>query len=103
MPETPEAYGEEGNEREGKLTCLYLNARSIVKKFHYMEALVTVHQPSIIGISESWCRDSIEDAEINLHGYDLFRSDRGGGVRGGGNLLYVRETLQASAYGQYGQ
>ncbi len=59
---------------------------------------MAVHQPSIIGISESWCRDSIDDAEINLHGYDLFRSDRGGGVRGGGNLLYVRGTLQASAY-----
>jgi len=67
-------------------------------KFHHLEALVLVRKPSIIGISESWCNENIEDADISLQGYDLFRADRGGGVRGGGILLYIISSLGASCY-----
>ena len=29
----------------------------------------------IIGISESWCEESVLDGEVHLHRYNLFRED----------------------------
>ena len=47
----------------------------------------------IIGVTESWANENIEDAEIGIDGYDLFRDDRPAGHKGGGVVLYVNCTL----------
>ena len=47
----------------------------------------------LIGITESWA-NNITDAELGLEGYVMFRKDRMG-RRGGGVLLYIRETIPA--------
>ena len=49
-------------------------------------------KPHIIGITESWANDDITDAELGLEGYVMFRKDRMG-RRGGGVLLYIKETI----------
>ena len=51
-------------------------------------------KPHIIGITESWANDDITDAELGLEGYVMFRIDRMG-RRGGGVLLYIKETIPA--------
>ena len=51
------------------------------------------HGPKIIVITESWCIESIGDAEICLHDYVLYRCDRCN-TTGGGVLLYVLNSLQ---------
>ena len=48
----------------------------------------------IIGITESWANKDIEDAELGLTGYAVFRRDRMG-RRGGGVILYIKEFSQA--------
>ena len=51
-------------------------------------------KPNIIGITESWANNDIADAELGLGGYIMFRKDRMG-RRGGGVLLYIKETIPA--------
>ena len=53
-------------------------------------------QPHIIGITESWANNDITDAELGLEGYAMFRNDRMG-RRGGGVLLYIKDTIPAYA------
>ena len=48
----------------------------------------------IIGITESWANNDITDAEFGLRGYVMLRKDRIG-RRGGGVLLYIKETIPA--------
>ena len=48
----------------------------------------------IIGITESWTNNYIPDAELGLAGYVMFRKDKMG-RRGGGVLLYIKETIPA--------
>ena len=63
-----------------KLDCFLVNAGSIVNKMSELEECVYVNM-----ISESWAHDSISDVELNLSGFNLFRSYRlfskGGGCR----------------------
>ena len=70
-----------------------LNARSIVNKIDMFKAVVCNLQPDIIGVTESWTNDKIFDSELHLDNYCIFRCDRCSGIRGGGVLLYVKESL----------
>ena len=71
-----------------------LNARSIVTKKKEINIMVEDIDPHIIGITESWTNTDITDAELGLTGYVMFRRDRIG-RRGGGFILYVKESIQA--------
>ena len=71
-----------------------LNARSIINKNTELNIMVDDIKPHIIGITESWANNDITDAELGLEGYVMFRKDRMG-RRGGGVLLYIKETIPA--------
>ena len=73
--------------------CTCLNARSIVNKKNELNMVEDI-DPHIIGITESWANTDITDAELGLTGYVMFRRDRIG-RRGGGVILYVKESIQA--------
>jgi Reverse transcriptase (RNA-dependent DNA polymerase)/Endonuclease-reverse transcriptase len=49
----------------------------------------------IIGITESWANEVINDAELSIDGFNMFRRDRKCS-RGGGVILYVKINLEAS-------
>ena len=66
-----------------------------MNKLLWLEAVVEAMSPDIIGITESWCNDRVLEAEMELVGYNLFREDRKGGMRGGGVLLYVKSELRS--------
>ena len=74
--------------------CVCLNAGSIVNKKNELNIMVEDIDPHIIGITESWANIDITDAELGLTGYVMFRKDRIG-RRGGGVILYVKESIQA--------
>jgi len=76
------------------ITCLFTSTQSVMNKFTELQAVVNNHSPLIIGIAESWCTSLINDAEVSLNSYNLFRDDRKSGV-GGGVLLYVHSSLLA--------
>ena len=71
-----------------------LNARSIIHKKTELNIIVDDIKPHIIGITESWANNDITDAELGLEGYVMFKKDRMG-KRGGGVLLYIKETIPA--------
>ena len=60
-----------------------------------LELYVLDERPDIIGITESWANEKIEDSELTLEGYTMLRKDRVSGekLRGGGVLLYIKSSL----------
>lgn len=82
-----------------QLNCMYTNTRSIMNmnKLDEIQLILNENKIDILGISESWTHDNIEDAEVMIPGYLLFRRDRVFGVkkRGGGVLLYIKDDLHA--------
>ena len=62
-----------------------------------INSLLIEHSIDILGITESWTNEDIEDSEIKFEGFTLFRRDRVNlpKERGGGVLLYVNEKLNA--------
>ena len=55
---------------------------------------VSLAKHHIIGITESWANNDITYGELGLEGYVMFRKDIIG-RRGGGVLLYIKETIPA--------
>ena len=74
--------------------CVCLNARSIVNKRNELNNMVEDIDPLIIGVTESWATPNISEAELRMTGYVMFRKDRLG-RRGGGVILYIKESIQA--------
>ena len=52
-----------------------------------------------IAITETWAKPELDDSELSLTGYTMFRKDRGNqkarGHGTGGVLLYVKEEIHA--------
>ena len=88
--------GVQGITSIAELKCVRLNARSIINKKKELNIMVDEIKPHIIGITESWANNDITDAELGLEGCVMFRKDRIG-RRGGGVLLYIKETVPAYA------
>ena len=92
------------------LKIMYTNARSIVNKMQELKALAHVSQPDIIALTETWTHDQISNACLAIPDYYLVarcdRKDTQNG-RGGGILIYARESLQSvetthqSAFNQF--
>jgi len=70
------------------LKCIYANACSIVGKVAVLEAMACDYESDVIGITESWAHDGINDSEIALKSYDMFWCDRQVNTRSGRVLLY---------------
>ena len=59
-----------------QISCLYLNARSLIGKSDLFSTWVQHFVPDVIGITETWATVDIFDSELALPGYDMFRHDR---------------------------
>ena len=57
------------------------------------------HKLDILAITESWLHKEIDNSEISLKDFTLYRKDRDEikGGRGGGVLLFIRNSLLSSA------
>jgi len=62
-----------------------------------LKHLITVNEPKIIGISETWLYGDINDGEISQTNFQIYRSDRQQG-KGGGVVIYVHNSLVSSPY-----
>ena len=58
------------------LTVSSFNARSIFPKFEELCLIISVYNPDIICICETWLTPDILDSDISLPNYFLFRKDR---------------------------
>jgi hypothetical protein len=48
----------------------------------------------LIAVSETWFKTRHTNRQVGLDGFRVIRADRGGGRRGGGVALYLRENLR---------
>ena len=73
------------------INCMYTNTRSLMNnnKRDELRLLLKDKSVDLLGITESWAHDGIDDSELNFDGYAMFRKDRknplkerGGGVIG---------------------
>ena len=93
---------EEGSDEGGierSLKVLVTNVRDLKSgtKLEELQLLAEGSGFDVVAITESWANSSIDDAEVALEGFRLFRKDREREVeqKGGGVLLYVRNEIVA--------
>ena len=79
--------------------CYYTNIQSVKNKFDEFEDRINSIKPLIIGLTETWLKPEIQDAEVFLRVYELFRCDRPV-VNGGGALMYIHESLSSNPCSQ---
>jgi len=84
-----------------ELACYFLNARSIKKitdnshKLREFKELLTIANPDILGVSETWLNSNIADTDIaSEEEYIIHRKDRSQQV-GGGVLLLVKPSIKS--------
>src|SRR5688572_14762198 len=83
------------------IKCFYANARSIINRTKRMELELYVEEegPDIIGLTETWAKEEMEDCELQIDGYVMFRKDRENqkttGHGAGGVVLYVKSDIVA--------
>ena len=78
---------------------MYYNAYSILSKIDELRAECLVAKADIILLAETFCRDDITDAYLNIPGYQIICRRDGrdtAGGRGRGLLVYVRVGIPAS-------
>ena len=73
------------------LHIIHLNINSLLPKIDEIRNIAKSSNLSIIGLSETELDDSVFDAEINIEGYTLIRSDRN--RHGGGVACYIKQSL----------
>ena len=69
-----------------------------MNKMSELHERVIVDDYEVIGIVETWATESVNDAELSIEGYNMFRKDRG--IRGGGLILYIKNNIRARVNGE---
>ncbi|KAK4474235.1 hypothetical protein MN116_000174 [Schistosoma mekongi] len=80
-----------------KLLVVSINARSLINKINYLKSIMIITKPSVVLITETWCKPTILDDTINIDNYTLFRTDRQN-TSGGGTIIYTRSDLKACRF-----
>ena len=73
------------------LHIIHLNVNSLLPKIDEIRHIAKSSNLSVIGLFETKLGDSVFDAEINIEGYTLIRSDQN--RHGGGVACYVKQHL----------
>ena len=65
--------------KQKELRCMFSNVRSILNNFKLQEIAYTLNSNNldIFGVAESWIHEMINDSELLVPGYVLFRRDKG--------------------------
>jgi transcription termination factor NusB len=71
------------------LHCYYTNIQSIKNKLSELHELLENTETKIIGLTESWTTMEMFDGELDIPGYNMYRSDR----MYGGTILYIHQSL----------
>ena len=85
-------YSQSNRNKNNSIIFATLNAQSLKRKKDELVLKAQMHKPLIIGVTETWGNEKIDDANFKLDGYVMYRSDRLG-RRGGGTILYIATIL----------
>lgn len=76
------------------LKLVHLNVRSLLPKLDMVKIWVRSTDADIVIISEMWLTKSITNDDININGYNIYRTDRP--KKGGGVAMYLKSRFDAS-------
>lgn len=76
------------------LKFIHLNVPSLLPKMDMVRIWGNSTNADMVIISETWLTKSITDIDINIPGYNVYRSDRP--KKGGGIAIYVKTRFHAS-------
>lgn len=77
-----------------RLNFAHLNPGSAVPHIGEMNELFNNVDLQLIAVSETWFKTRHTSRQVGLGGFRVIRADRGGGRRGGGVALYLKEGLR---------
>ncbi|XP_068692770.1 uncharacterized protein [Montipora foliosa] len=69
--------------------------RSLRNNINDLSALLLMDSFDIVAMTETWLNDDFSDSELQLDGYNIFRSERAN-RRGGGVLLAINSRLSCN-------
>ena len=69
----------------------HLNIVSLRKNKLELEVLVNDHKFDVLGLCETRLNENVQDRELRIDGYEIYRNDRD--TSGGGVAMYVNNTL----------
>nr|VZI48946.1 unnamed protein product [Spirometra erinaceieuropaei] len=84
-----------GKSAGAKLRCLYTNAQSLISKLDELKLCLAELSPDVLAVTETWLSGNINDNEVALPGYQIYRRDREH-RQGGGIVVYVNDGLAVS-------
>jgi len=75
----------------------------VCNKLSELELYISLENPDIIALTETWLRRDIADSEVSFDGYILFRRDRINSTKqgGGGVLIMVKNSLKPVLVSDY--
>ncbi len=62
--------------KQGYISVLYTNARSLIPKRDELLAYVATEEPDVIAINETWVNSSHLMSELSIAGYESFHKNR---------------------------
>ena len=71
----------------------HINVNGLKQKLSEISLLLNTVKLDLLAISETHLTSSVSNDQINIDGYNMVRSDRYDGRRGGGTLIYYHERL----------
>lgn len=83
----------EVGELKGLKLC-HLNIRSLLPKWEEVKFILLDGAFEMVGLTETWLHEYIDDNLVTVPGFSLVRQDRKSGKRGGGIGLYIRDDLK---------
>ena len=78
---------------------MHANCQSAMNKRSEISALIDSENPHVLCLTEFGASSSVNDGELGIEGYSLYRGDHssGGGGLGKGAAIYIKDTLNHSA------
>ena len=82
-----------------KISVIHANSQSAMNKRSEITDLVSSEEPHVLALTEFGAASSINDGELGIAGYTLYRGDHssGEGGLGKGVAIYVKNTLNHAA------
>ena len=75
------------------LKIAHINIQSLRFKTDYLHIFIHSNNTDVLCITESWLTHDIDDNEIKIEGYNLYRKDRDNGMEHGGIVIYIKEGI----------
>lgn len=80
----------------------HLNVRSLLNHFNDFKTYVLTADYDIVGVTETWLQNYVNDDAVKIENYTFIRLDRPG--RGGGIGMYIKNNIQFNIlYSEYSE